>query len=159
MWRGLFERTDLVIELRVAGKVHAKQRQRFDPRSKRAYTPPANIVNENDIKAVWREAGEPRIEDQDAAIGIEVYIKVVRPKGHFKKSGELSAAGKRMPKPANKKPDLDNALKTIMDALNTRVYRDDVRVARAFVDRDWGEWPEVFIRLWQFDGTDGDAEV
>jgi Holliday junction resolvase RusA-like endonuclease len=143
----------VVIELRVAGKAHAKQRQRFDPRSKRAYTPPANIVNENDIRAVWREAGEPRIEDQDAAVGIEMFIKVVRPKGHYKKDGTLSAEGKRNPKPANKKPDLDNALKTVMDALNSRAYRDDVRVARALVDRDWGEWPEITIKLYQFNGS------
>jgi Holliday junction resolvase RusA-like endonuclease len=139
-----------MIELRVAGKSHGKERPRFDPRTRRAYTPPANIVSENDIRAVWREAGEPRVEDQDAAIGIEVFIMVVRPKGHFKKDGTLSAEGRRNPKPANKKPDLDNALKTVMDALNSRAYRDDVRVARVFMDRDWGTWPEMIIRLREF---------
>jgi Holliday junction resolvase RusA-like endonuclease len=140
-----------MIELRVAGKPSTKERPRFDPRTQRVYTPPANIVNENDIRAIWREAGEPRIEDQEAALGIELFIKVVRPKDHFKKDGSLTAKGKRHPKPANKKPDVDNALKTVMDALNTRAYSDDVRVARALIDRDWAKWPEVLIRIWQLD--------
>lgn len=134
------------IELRVAGKATTKQRQRFDPRSRRAYTPPANIIGENDVRAVWREAGEPRIED-DAAIGIEVTIVVPRPSSHFKQNGDLSAQGLRHPIPRNKKPDLDNALKLIMDALNSRAYRDDVQIARALVERCWGDWPETTIRL------------
>lgn len=137
-----------MIELRVAGRAQTKQRQRFDPRTKRAYTPPSNIINENDVRAVWREAGEPRIEDE-TAIGIAVKITVPRPKNHFKKNGELSATGLRHPVPRNKKPDLDNALKLVMDALNTRAYKDDVLVARAYVERIWGDWPETRIRIWE----------
>lgn len=138
--------TDEVIELRVAGSASGKGRPRFDPRTRRAYTPPSNIVSENDVRAVWREAGEPRISD-DTAISLEIVIVVQRPKGHFKKDGSLSATGERHPVPRNKKPDVDNALKLVMDALNSRAYRDDVQVAAAAVIRTWGEWPETRIRL------------
>lgn len=134
------------IELLVAGKTATKQRQRFDPRSRRAYSPPSNIIGENDVRAVWREAGAPRIED-DAAISIEILIVVPRPSSHFKQNGDLSAQGLRHPIPRNKKPDLDNALKLVMDALNTRAYKDDVQIARAMVERRWGEWPITTIRL------------
>ena len=136
-----------MIELRVAGRAQTKQRQRVDPRTKRAYTPPSNIINENDVRAVWREAGEPRIEN-DSAIGIALKIVVLRPQGHFKKNGELSSEGLRHPVPRNKKPDLDNALKLVMDALNSRAYKDDVQVARAYLERVWGEWPETIIKIW-----------
>lgn len=134
------------IELRVAGKASTKQRQRFDPRTRRAYSPPSNIISENDVRAVWREAGEPRLEN-DTAISIEVTILVPRPSGHFKKNGDLSAEGLRHPVPRNKKPDVDNALKLVMDALNSRAYKDDVQIARATVERCWADWPETTIRL------------
>lgn len=132
--------------LRVAGKATTKQRQRFDPRTKRAYTPPANIIGENDVRAIWREAGEPRIED-DTAISIEVVIIVTRPQGHFKKNGDLSTEGLRHPVPRNRKPDVDNALKLVLDALNSRAYKDDVQIAKASVERRWGDWPSTTIRL------------
>lgn len=71
----------------------------------------------------------------------------MRPRGHFRKNGELSAEGLRHPVPRNRKPDVDNALKLICDALNTRAYRDDVLIAKATVERVWGEWPETTIRI------------
>lgn len=135
-----------VIELRVAGKSTGKARQRFDPRTNRAYTPPSNIISENDVRAVWREAGEPRLRD-DTAIEIVIRIVVVRPRGHFRKGGELSTEGFRHPVPRNKKPDVDNALKLVMDALNSRAYKDDVLIARAVVERVWGDWPETQITI------------
>lgn len=140
------------IRLRVAGKPSTKQRQRFDPRTKRAYTPPSNIISENDVRAVWREAGEPRLP-LDCAVGIKMTIVVVRPQGHFKKDGGLSAEGMRNPIPRNKKPDLDNALKLVMDALNTRAYKDDVQVAHASLERVWGDWPETKIFLFSLNGN------
>lgn len=135
-----------MIELRVAGNATTKQRQRFDPRTKRAYTPPSNIIGENDVRAIWREAGEPRLEP-DTAVSVEILIVVPRPNSHFRKSGDLSSEGLRHPIPRNKKPDMDNALKLVMDALNSRAYKDDVAVARVFMERRWGDWPETIIRL------------
>lgn len=136
-----------MITLKVSGNADSKKRQRFDPRTKRAYSPPSNIVSENDVRAIWREAGEPRAPE-DCALGLAVKIEVVRPKGHLKTNGELSAEGLRHPVPRNKKPDLDNAVKLIMDALNSRAYRDDVMIARVYAERIWGEWPQTTIKIW-----------
>lgn len=140
-------RAERTITLRVAGNTRGKSRPKFNSFTKQAFTPAANIISENDVRAVWREAGEPRIED-DTAIGVEISIIVKRPAGHFKKNGQLSAEGERNPIPRTRKPDVDNALKLVMDALNSRAYHDDVRVASARVDRRWGEWPEATIKLY-----------
>lgn len=135
-----------MIKLRIAGRSSTKQRPRFNTQTGRTYTPPSNTISENDVRAVWREAGEPRIDD-DVAISISMTVYVCRPAGHFKKDGTLSAEGMRNPVPRNKKPDLDNAVKLVMDALNTRAYKDDVQVASLHVDREWAEWPETIVRL------------
>jgi Holliday junction resolvase RusA-like endonuclease len=142
------------IVLRVAGKPATKGRPRFDPRTRRAVTPPSNIVSENDIRAVWREAGEPRIDD-DVAIALNVEITVMRPAGHFRKDGSLSAKGQRHPIPDRQKPDLDNAVKLVMDALNSRAYRDDVRIAQVTASRRWGSWPETVLVLTPLSDSNG----
>ena len=135
-----------MIRLRVEGKATTKQRQRFDPRTKRAYTPGSNIINEMDVRRVWEQEGKPRIEDK-TAIAIDLTIVVARSDSHFRKNGELSAEGLRHPYPENKKPDVDNALKLVMDALNTRAYKDDVQIVKASVRRIWGEWPYTDIEI------------
>lgn len=135
------------IKLKVSGNAATKQRPRFNKATGQVHQPPSNIISENDVRAVWREEGEPRMPD-DMALGIEMSIVVVRPKGHFKKDGSLSTEGLKHPFPDNKKPDLDNALKLVCDALNSRAYRDDVRFVRAALERDWGEWPTTYIRIY-----------
>ena len=73
-------------------------------------------------------------------------VTVVRPKGHFNSKGELNKKGKEIPIP-RRKPDLDNVIKLVMDALNTRLYKDDVQIAQLHMWRQWGEWPSTLARV------------
>lgn len=134
------------IHIEIAGRPSGKGRPRFDSRSGRAYTDDATNRAENDLRAVWRESGEPRMPD-DAALAIAITLIVQRPAGHFRKDGTLSAEGRRHPVPRNKKPDLDNAVKLVMDALNGRAYRDDVQVALLHAVRVWGDRPQTEVAL------------
>jgi Holliday junction resolvase RusA-like endonuclease len=130
--------------LEVEGKAEGKQRPRHNPFvQKRPFTPKKTVTAEREIRAAWEAIGKPRFPD--VAIGLEIFIGVSRPQSHFKRNGELSAEGKRHPYPDNKKPDLDNAAKTVLDALNSRAWRDDVRVTRLLLDRDWTDWPYTRI--------------
>jgi Holliday junction resolvase RusA-like endonuclease len=65
------------------------------------------------------------------------------------RDGTLSAAGQRKPFPTGKKPDVDNALKLLMDALNGKAYRDDVDVVDARVRRVWSfdGWERTRVQL------------
>lgn len=134
----------MIIKFRVAGKPSTKQRPRWY--GGRMVNPPANIISENDVRTVWREEGEPRFEEK-APLRLVVTVGVMRPESHRKKNGELSAEGQRHQYPENKKPDLDNAVKLIMDALNTRAYRDDVQIVQIYANRVWVDWPETQIYL------------
>jgi len=135
-----------IITLRIAGRAATKGRPRFNAQTGQVHTPPSNIISENDVRAVWREAGEPRLPD-DTALTLDVVVFVVRPAGHFRKDGSLSAEGRRHPVPRTQKPDLDNMVKLLMDALETRAYRNDVRISRISAERRWGEWPETVLAL------------
>lgn len=136
-----------MITLVIHGQPQGKERPKFNMKTGRTYTPNRTILAENNIRQVWREAGCPRIED-DVAIGIAVIVTVTRPRSHFKSNGQLSALGRRHPVPRTKKPDLDNVVKLVMDALNSHAYRDDVRVARIYCERVWGEWASTTIKIW-----------
>jgi len=133
------------IFLRVEGEVRGKDRPRFDPRTRRPYTTQRTESAETNIRSVWREQGGKRLPDGPARI--VVTLGVVRPKGHFKRNGELSAEGRRHVMPSRKKPDVDNALKLAMDALNGLAYADDVQIVDARVVRQWSALPVTVIAL------------
>ena len=138
------------IHLIFDGDPVGKQRPKFNTQTKVAYTPKKTAIAEREIRALWREAGKPRLPD-DAALELLIELYVQRPQSHFKRNGELTAEGLRHPIPRNKKPDVDNAIKLVMDALNKHAYKDDVQIAKATVVRFWGEWPKTVIAVRELD--------
>ena len=61
------------------------------------------------------------------AIRIELSFYLQRPKGHFKKSGEVSEKAPRFPA---KKPDVDKLCRSVLDALTGIAYHDDAQVTK-----------------------------
>lgn len=100
---------------------------------------------EGNVIRKWEDAGEPRLPD--GPLRIEVTLYIARSASHFKRDGSLSTEGLRHPRPENKKPDVDNALKLVMDAMNKRAYKDDVQIVEALVERHWAEWPATKIKI------------
>jgi Holliday junction resolvase RusA-like endonuclease len=121
------------IVLELDGSPQGKGRPRFG-KGGRVFTPKATVLAEGRIVEAWIAAGRPRLE---GAVAVDVTLIVTRPQSHYRTNGELNAAGLRKPLPTGKKPDVDNALKLVMDALNGKAYRDDVDVVMAVVQRRW----------------------
>ena len=132
------------ISLRIVGPAVGKGRPRV-LKTGRTYTPKPTVLAEEAIRTAWREAGEVRLPD-DAAVSLVVQLCIERPAGHFKRDGSLSAEGQRHPIP-RRKPDLDNAAKLVMDALNGFAYRDDAQVASLVVHRFWGSKAGTYVFL------------
>lgn len=123
-----------VVRLVIPGAPVGKGRPRFDSRNMRTHTDKKTERAEKDVRAVWREAGAPRLPEGPIVAHIKIYTD--RPKDHFTSKGALSAAGLRAPFPI-RKPDLDNSAKMLLDALNDRAYRDDAQVVELHVRRMW----------------------
>lgn len=134
-----------MIELWVAGKPRGKDRPRFHRKSGRVFTTKETIDAEQSIVDAWIAAGSPVMNDEPLSISLQ--IQVTRPASHYKKNGELSAEGLRNPMPMKQKPDVDNCLKLVMDALNKRAYADDVRVVHAVVHRVWSDQQGILIGI------------
>jgi Holliday junction resolvase RusA-like endonuclease len=126
--------------LELDGPPRGMHRPRVDMRGQRphVHTEKADEQAMNDIGNAWLDAGSPRLE---GPLAISVVMEVARPKGHYRggrrEDGVLSPTGERAVFPAGKKPDVDNAAKLIMDALNGRAYRDDSDVIMLRVERRW----------------------
>ena len=76
---------------------------------------------------------------------------IPRPKGHYRKNGELSASGRRNPHPA-KRPDALKLARGAEDALSGVVYRDDSQIVDERLVKEWGEPARVEIEVRQIDG-------
>jgi Holliday junction resolvase RusA-like endonuclease len=141
-----FLNTNPVVELVIAGAPKGKDRPRMNRKTGAVFTPKQTKLAETVIIDAWVAAGSPRVP-ADAAARIEVVCQQKRPRGHYRKGGGLNTEGFRHPLP-RRKPDVDNVLKLVMDALNRRAYRDDVDIVEATVRREWADWEGTTVRVW-----------
>jgi Holliday junction resolvase RusA-like endonuclease len=128
--------------LELDGEPQGKPRARFRAGQK-PYPDRAQKLAEGEVRRAWEQAGRPRLPD--GPLALSVVLSVARPAGHFKQDGSLSAEGLRCPQPHKAKPDLDNAIKLVGDALNTLAWRDDVRFVWICSARLWSKWPATRI--------------
>lgn len=86
-----------------------------------------------EVVFAWQAAGGVQLDD--APVNLKVAVVVPRPKTHLLASGDLSAVGRRAP--VFPKGDVDNYLKLVMDALNGRLWADDVQIVDSVVSKAW----------------------
>lgn len=127
------------IRLWIPGKPEGKQRARHG--NGRTFTPRETRLAEELIVQAWRDAGEPRFPvphpRAHLPLKFDMLFLMERGSGHYNSKGLLNAEGDRHPLPENKKPDVDNAQKLVMDALNHKAYRDDVQVTDSRQRKRW----------------------
>lgn len=124
------------IRLVVLDAPAGKGRPRFVKATGGTYTPKATRTAEGHVRAAWDTAGQPRLPE-NTAIDADVTCYLDRPQGHYTSRGELSAEGQRNPFPARKKPDVDNAAKLVLDALEKYAYPRDVAITDLTVRKRW----------------------
>lgn len=108
----------------VDGKPQGKQRPRFSRISKTVYTPTKTAKYEKQIAKAYTESGGKCIP-ADCYVSVSVSAFFPVPKSYSKKKRENCL--ERILRP-DKKPDMDNILKVVLDALNKVAYEDDKQV-------------------------------
>lgn len=131
-----------LLELTIPGPVLGKGRAR-STRSGRHYTPAATRANEASMGWYLAQAwgGKPLL---DEPLRLELTIHVEVPASWYKKKRALALAGEIMP---TSKPDLDNVVKSIADAGNGVVWRDDALIVQLGVDLWYAEAPSLLVRI------------
>lgn len=125
------------------GPLKGKARPRFSPTDHRARTPRATKAQERSIASYAKIAmvGRPLFQ---GPVKLLVWISQ-KPPASWNKEKRLSAInGEIVP---TGKPDLSNVLKSIEDALNGVVYRDDSQVSHIEIGRRYAPIDTAFVEV------------
>lgn len=130
------------MEFIVEGQPQGKARPRFSRRSGTVYTPSKTARYEKEIRQAFLDAGGKMIPEGSYAIVImNAYFEI--PKSYAK--GKRLACERNINRP-DKKPDIDNVLKVVLDALNKVAYEDDKQVTEV-ICRKWYSRSSGFITV------------
>lgn len=129
----------------VPGKPQGKGRPRATARGKfvKMYTPSKTVTYESTIALFAKQAmaGKPPL-DNPAIAKLWVYMPI--PKSWSKKRKLAALSGETMP---ITKPDADNVVKAVFDAINNIVWIDDVQVVALSVFKKYSETPGVDVEI------------
>lgn len=128
----------------VHGEPKGKGRPRFNTKTDRAITPKDTVIYENLVRMEYlNQCGEIKFLD-DAMLDMRIKAYYTIPRSKSKKKKELMRAGIIRP---TKKPDMDNCIKIIADALNKIAYRDDTQIVDCQVRKFYSDDPRVEVRI------------
>lgn len=130
----------------VFGEVVGKGRPRFSTRNgfPQAYTPKKTSDYEKQIKSAYLEKYQPMMFES-GAVGLVVLACIGVPKSASKKKKE-HLIDYELP---TKKPDADNIIKVVMDALNGLAYTDDSQIVNVFIRKRYGRESFIEVHLWE----------
>ena len=133
------------IKFTVPGQPKGKQRPRVCRINGRsvAYTPRQTIEYENLIRASYTAISKAKFE-RNLPLEISILALFPIPKYASKKTKELMINGYIFP---TKKPDGDNIIKAILDALNGVAYRDDSQICRVYFEKMYAENAETKVLI------------
>lgn len=130
------------ISLTVLGKPQGKARPRFDGRSGRTYTPKGTKEYEELVRSCYLRTHKNVCLLGEITAEITAYFLV--PKSVSKTKRTAMIAGKINP---TSKPDADNIIKAVLDALNGYAYKDDSAVVKVTATKKYSEFPRVEVTL------------
>lgn len=134
----------MVIRFKIPGPPKGKGRPRFARVGNfvRTYTPKETESYENLVRSEFVRAHMGPPEQGPVSVSIGAYFPI--PKSWSKKRIEAHGCN---PEPVTTKPDLDNIIKIICDALNQIAYRDDSQIFQVSCRKYYSLMPETVVEL------------
>lgn len=146
------------VRFTVLGEPAGKGRPRFRSAGQfvQTYTPEKTVSYENLVKLEYRrQCNDYRFPD-DKALDLRIAAYYAIPKSTSKKKRLLMLRHAIRPM---KKPDNDNVVKIIQDALNLVAYHDDVQVVDCQLRKFYSDTPRVVVTIQEaWAGEESDLE-
>lgn len=133
----------MVYEFEVIGDIKGKARPRVNTYTGTAYTPTGTKDYENLIKQYFK-VKYPRYEPLDGRVAIKIIAYFEVTKNTTKKDKKLIEEGLLSP---TKKPDIDNIVKIILDALNKMAFKDDNQITKLEVEKLYGAEEKIVVKV------------
>lgn len=112
----------------------AKGRPRFG--NGRTYSDPRTVKFENEIIRLARQ----QFSLQPLSGALEVFVQF-----YFKKAKSNKKIN------MTQRPDLDNLLKGVLDALNCIVYKDDCQIVRLSAEKSFSDEPRIEMSVYELE--------
>ena len=133
----------------IPGAPFGKQRPKTTRRGKyaHAYTPEKTVSYENLVKLCYMaaaESAESSLFSDEDELRVEITAYYSIPKSTSKKKKAAMAENTVRP---TKKPDIDNVIKVICDALNQIAYKDDSSIVELLAKKYYSEEPRVEVTI------------
>lgn len=139
------------INFTVMGEPKGKGRPRFCRNTGHAITPKDTVNYETLVKMEYTQACGEQMFPDDAMLDMRIKAYYSIPKSASKKRHAAMLGGDIRP---TKKPDMDNVIKIIADALNKIAYRDDTQIVDCQVRKFYSEKPRVEVMIQTIDKYD-----
>lgn len=127
----------------VKGQPKGKGKPRFT-KNGHVYTPESTRIYEEEIKIRYKE--KYKNEMLDGNIAVEVFINK-KPASYL----GIKKYNKLLGKYCNIKPDTDNVVKAVLDALKGVAYADDKNVVEIYAVKKYSTESSVVIRLYELE--------
>ena len=139
-----------MIKFEVLGVPVGKGRPKFSTVNGHAvaYTPAKTVNYETLVRLSYQQQYAGCMFDKDKPLKAVISAFFPIPKSVSKKKREQMLIHNIRP---TKKPDCDNIIKAILDALNGVAYYDDSQVVETVIFKVYGDEPKVIIELYEVD--------
>ena len=134
------------VRFTIPGVPVGKGRPRFSTKSGRAYTPTKTANFETLVRFEYhQQTGGYRFED-DAQLGMAIAAYFEIPTSKSKKVKAAMKDGKIL---HTSRPDIDNIVKGVADALNHIAYKDDSAIAYVMAGKHYSTEPRTEVAIWR----------
>lgn len=123
--------------------MRGKDRPRFNMRSGKVYTPSTTTQFERVVAQCYRTQGGNCFDSQPVMLSVVLFYKLPQSLSRRRKDAMLEKK-----EPPMVKPDIDNVVKIVMDALNGVAYDDDKQVVRQYAEKRYtDDDPYLAVRV------------
>lgn len=129
----------MTITVTIPGEPVGKGRPKFT-KAGTAYTPPKTRAYENKVAFLYKLAAKGRKFQRHMPVAVEICAYYGMPQSDSKRRHERKLSGAIMP---CMKPDIDNIVKVVLDAINGIAYEDDAQVVMISASKAYSERPRV----------------
>lgn len=130
-------------EFEVIGDIKGKARPRVNTYTCKAYTPENTKDYEMLIKQYFK-LKYPRFVPLENRVSVKIVAQFKIPKNVTKKDKLLIEEEKLSPA---KKPDIDNIVKIILDALNKMAFKDDNQITKLEIEKIYGLDERIYVKI------------
>ena len=133
-------------EFEVPGTIKGKGRPRVNSYTGMIYTPTTTKDYECLVEQYFL-LKYPRFKTLEGRVGVNITATFNIPKNTKKSDREKMIQNEISP---NKKPDIDNIVKIILDAMNKFAFKDDTQITKLSVEKIYGEEEKVHIEIEEY---------